>query len=242
MKVALFLAVWLLALPAAAQVDCDAGMEAIDAAADFSVTAREFTKLVVQNERGLVKSLGNVGYAVDLKVETLNGDSVDGEYHRTSVVEFDAGGTRRETIVGTATNSIGRLKLADKDIAALADPASFALTAESFGDRDIIYSGRQRSGERNLALFEVVPRSQQNFGHAFAGRVWVRGRGTAIVKTCGRHADYPIAPMRYEIARAEVVDEKYFPVTVRADEEVPVDGVPVHVRVTVTYSDYKPRP
>ena len=242
MKLAPFLAVWLLALPAFAEVDCNAGMEAIDPAAEFPVSAREFTKVVVANERGLLTTLGKTGYAVDLKVETLNGDTVDGAFHRTSVIEFDAGGARRETIVGGATNTLVRLKLSDKDIGLLADPASFALTPDSFSDRDIVYSGRQKSGERNLAAFDVLPRSQQNFGHAFAGRVWVRGRGTAIVKTCGRNADYPIAPMRYEIARAVVVDETYFPVLVRTDEDVPIDGSPVHVRVTVTYSDYRARP
>jgi hypothetical protein len=242
MKVAPFLAVWLLALPAVAEVDCNAGMEAIDASADFPLNAREFTKVVVPNERALVKTLGKTGYAADLKVETLNGDLADGAFHRTSVVEFDPGGARRETVVGDTVNTLARLKLSDKDIGLLADPASFALTPDNFGDRDIVYSGRQKSGERNFAVFDVLPRSQTNFGHAFAGRVWIRGRGTAIVKTCGRHADYPIAPMRYEITRAEIVDEKYVPVLARADEDVPIDGSPVHVRVTVTYSDYRTRP
>jgi hypothetical protein len=242
MKVASFLVTWLLAVPAFAQVDCNAGMEPIDASADFPLSAREYIRVVVANERDFVKALGNHGYAVDIKVETLKADAVDGVFHRASVVDFDAGGARRETVAAGATNTLSRLKLSDKDISLLGDPMSFALTADSFADRDIVYSGRQKYGELNLALFDALPRSDRSTDHAFAGRTWVRGVKASIVKTCGRDADYPIANMRFEVLRAQVVDENYYPVTIRADEEIPIDGVPVHIRLTVKYSDYKPKP
>jgi len=189
-----------------------------------------------------VKALGGHGYAVDIKVETLKGDTVDGVFHRTAVVDFDASGARRETVAPDATNTLGRLKLSDKDISQLGDPMSFALTSDSFADRDIVYSGRQKYGEYNLALFDALPRSDKSTEHAFAGRTWVRGVNSSIVKTCGRDADYPIGNMRFEVLRAQAADENYYPVTIRADEEIPIDGVPVHIRLTVKYSDYKPKP
>jgi hypothetical protein len=241
MKVASFLVTWLLAVPAFAQVDCNAGMEPIDASADFPLSAREFIRVVVANERDFVKSLGRHGYAVDIKVETLMGDAVDGMFHRAAVVDFDAAGARRETVAAGATNTLSRLKLSDRDIGLLGDPMSFALTSDSFADRDIVYSGRQKYGEHNLALFDALPRSDKSTDHAFAGRTWVRGAKSFIVRTCGRDVDYPIANMRYEVLRAQSVDENYYPVTVRTDEEIPIDGVPVHIRLTVKYSDYKPK-
>jgi hypothetical protein len=48
--------------------------------------------------------------------------------------------------------------------------------------------------------------------------------------------------MRFEVLRAQVVDENYYPVSTRADETIAIDGVPVHVRLSVKYSDYKRRP
>ena len=236
-----FLVAWLLAVPALAQIDCNAGMEPIDASADFTLTAREFIKVIVVNEHNYVKALGSQGYAVDIRVETLKGDTVDGVFHRASLVDFDASGARRETVAAGASNTLTRLKLSDKDIGVLGDPMSFALTADSFADRDIVYSGRQMYKDRNLALFDVLPRSDKSTTHAFAGRTWVRGAVAAIVKTCGRDAGYPVADMRYEVLRAQTVDANYFPVTARADEEVPIDGAPVHIRLTVKYSDYTPR-
>src|SRR5476651_886103 len=230
MKVASFLVTWLLAVPAFAQVDCNAGMEPIDASADFPLSAREYIRVVVAGERDFVKALGSHGYAVDIKVETLKGDTVDGVFHHASVVDFDASGARRETVAARASNTLGRLKLSDKDISLLGDPMSFALTPDSFADRDIVYSGRQRYGEHNLALFDALPRSDKSTDHAFAGRTWVRGVKSAIVKTCGRDEDYPVADMRFAVLREQFTGENYYPVTVRADEEIPIDGVPVHIR------------
>ena len=240
-KFASFVAAWLLTMPALAQVDCNAGMEPVDASADFPLSARTYIKVIVAKEHDFVKALGKLGYAVDIEVVTLKGEAVDGQFHRASVVDFDPSGARRETIAPGGTNTLTRLKLADKDISLLGDPASFALTADSFADRDIVYSGRQKFGELNLALFDALPRTDKSTEHAFSGRTWVRGRGPAIVKTCGRNADYPVANMRFEVVRAQVVDENYYPVTVRADEEIPIGGVPVHLRLTVKFSDYKPR-
>src|ERR1700738_4558252 len=152
-----FLAACLLALPTFAQDDCNAGMEPIDTAADFPLSARDFIKVIVANEHTFVKALGNYGYSVDIKVETLQGETVDGEFHRVSVVDFDASGTRRETVADGAKNTLSRFKLSSKDISVLGDPMSFALTADSFADRDVVYSGRQKLEDRNLAIFDILP-------------------------------------------------------------------------------------
>ena len=237
-----FLAAWLLAVPALAQIDCNAGMEPIDTAADFSLSARDYIKVIVANEQKFVMALGSYGYALYIMVETLQGEKVDGEFHRASVVDFDSSGARRETIAAGATNTLSRFKLSDRDISVLGDPMSFALTNASFAARDIVYSGRQKVGEINLALFDVLPHSDKDIGKAFAGRTWVRGRNASIVKTCGRSDDYPVGDMRFEVSRAQAVGEEYFPVLVLADETLLVDGQQVRVRVTAKYSDYKAKP
>ena len=241
MRAASFLAVWLLAGPAFAQVDCNAGLAPVDASANSSLSARDFIKVIVATEHEFVKALGSQGYTVDITVETLKDNTVDGVFHRASTVDFDASGARRETVAPGAINTLTRLKLTDKDISLLGDPMSFALTPDSFAERDVVYSGRQKVKDRNLSLFDVLPRSDKSTDHAFAGRTWVRASKSAIVKTCGRDIDYPIANMRYEVLRAQFVDENYFPLTIRADEEIPVGGTPIHIRVTVKYSDYKPK-
>src|SRR5436190_1528307 len=51
----------------------------------------------------------------------------------------------------------------------------------------------------------------------------------------------PIAPMRFEVVRALVGEQYWFPVTIRADEDPRIGDQTVHVRVTVKYSNYKAR-
>lgn len=242
MKFVTFLLSCVLAGPAFAQVDCNAGMEPIDRSADFPLTARDYIKVVTAKEQQFTKALGSFGYAIDIKVETVQGDTVDGEFRRASVLGFDAAGARKETAAEGATNTLTRLKLSDKAIAALGNPASFTFDAESFANRDIVYSGRQKMDDHNLAIFDVLPRSDRPLGHAFEGRTWVRGRDRAILKSCGRSADFPMAMLRFVSLRDQVAETNYFPVLVRADEDLQVDGAPVHVRVTVKFSNYRAKP
>jgi len=241
MKFASFLAASLFALPALAQVDCNAGMEPIDRAADFSLGAPDFIKVVAAKEQKFTRALGSYGYDIDIRVETLDGDKVDGEFYRTSTLGFD-GGTRKETMAEGAVNTLKRIKLSDRDIAALADPTSFTFETDSFANRDIVYSGRQKMADHNLAVFDVLPRSSQSLGHAFEGRTWVRARDMAIVKSCGRSTDFPVATLRFSSLREQVADANYFPALIQADENLPVDGAPVHVRVTVKFSNYRAKP
>jgi hypothetical protein len=47
--------------------------------------------------------------------------------------------------------------------------------------------------------------------------------------------------MLFEVIRALVDEQYWFPVSIRADEEAQVGSEKVRVRVTVTYSNYKSR-
>jgi len=81
---------------------------------------------------------------------------------------------------------------------------------------------------------------RSGFG-GFEGRAWVRAREDAVMRLCGRSSGSPIAPMRFEVVRALVDGQYWFPVLIRADEAAPIGDDKVHVRVTVKYSNYKAR-
>ena len=152
---------------------------------------------------------------------------------------FDANGPRREPIL-TTVNTLKRIKFADRDVEALRD--AFTLTPDRVSTGDIVYSGRQKVGEVNAALFDVLPRNPTGEIRGFEGRAWVRTSADAVMRLCGRSNATPIAPMRFEVIRALVDDQYWFPVSIRADEEAQVGkDERVHVRVTVTYSNYKAR-
>ena len=79
-----FLVTALLALPAFAQVDCNSGMLPLDDSAESTLSPRGFIKVVAAKEDQFSKALDRYGYAVDIEVETLTGDAVDGEFHRAA--------------------------------------------------------------------------------------------------------------------------------------------------------------
>ena len=118
---------------------------------------------------------------------------------------------------------------------------AFVLTPARVSNGDIVYSGRQRMGEFNASLFDVLPRNPTGEIRGFEGRAWVRAREDAVMRLCGRSSGSPIAPMRFEVVRALVDGQYWFPVLIRADETPPVGDDKVHVRVTVKYSNYKAR-
>jgi hypothetical protein len=236
--VTIFLAL-ILALPASAQVKCDEGLGPIDRAAESRMSAQEFIKDVATNEVVFARSYANFGYTVDVTVQTLQGDSVDGEYHRVSTIDFDTNGQRRETVTVGPVSTVTRVRIGEHDFDNLRE--AFTLTAEKVSDNDIVYSGRQQVGDINAAVFDLLPRKESPYVRGFEGRVWVRARDNAIIHICGRTSASPIAPMRFDVVRAPVDEKYWFPVQIRADEDARVSGDTVHVRLTVKYSDYKAR-
>jgi hypothetical protein len=228
-----------LASPVRAQVKCGDDLPPIDRDAQTRMTAQDFIRALSVKEGAFAKALGNYAYTTDATVETLTGDTVDGEYHQVSMLSFDANGPRREPIL-TTVNTLKRIRFTDRDVEALRD--AFTLTPDRVSTGDIVYSGRQKVGEINAALFDVLPRNPTAEIRGFEGRAWVRAREDAVMRLCGRSNATPIAPMRFQVIRALVDDQYWFPTSIRADEEAQVGkDEKVHVRVTVTYSGYKSR-
>ncbi len=227
-----------MAWPAVAQVKCGDDLGPVDEDAESRMSAPDFIRRVSAKEAAFARALASFGYTVEATIETLQGDTVDGEYRHTSTLSFDASGPKREIAEGSV-NTLTRIKFADRDIEALRD--AYVLTADRVSAGDIAYSGRQRMGEINASLFDIMPRNATADVHGFEGRAWVRARDDAVMRLCGRSSSAPVAPMRYQVVRALVDDQYWFPVSIRADEDARIGKETVRVRVTVKYSNYKAR-
>jgi hypothetical protein len=238
-RLGIFLLALLPAWPAAAQIKCSDSMEAIQRDAETRMSTQDFIKEVLTNEDVFAKALANYGYKLEISIQTLQGDTVDGEYRRTSTIDFDANGQRRETVTDGPVNTLTRIRITDREINSM--PVAFTLTAAKVRDNDIVYSGRQRIGDVDAAVFDLMPRNQSADIQGFEGRTWVRVRDNAVMHLCGRTRSSPIAPMRYDVERALIDGKYWFPVQIRADEDARVSGDTIHVRLSVTYSDYKAR-
>ncbi|SJZ47705.1 hypothetical protein SAMN02745126_01253 [Enhydrobacter aerosaccus] len=235
-----FLTVLLLAVPVFAQVNCTATMEPIDTAAPSQMSPVEFTHAIAAREIAMAKAFATYGYIAEIDVQTLQGDVVDGAFHRKAKVGFDASGTKAVKNLEPVTNTLTRLRLSDKDVEGLVSPP-FAITADNLAEKDAVYSGRQLIDDHNTSVFDLLPRNEQAPVRGFIGRVWVWTSKSTVLKTCGRSSGFPVGPFRYEIVRGKVGEENWFPVLIRADEDMRVGDNDVHVRVTAKYSDYAAR-
>lgn len=237
--VVFFLALLLVAGPAFAQVDCTQGMDPIDSKAPSRMGPVEFTHAIATTETAFAKAFASYGYTAEIDVETLQGDTVDGAFHRKVVVEFDSAG-RTVKNVDAPPSTLKRLQLSDKDVDLLIAPP-FAVTIDNLAEKDAVYSGRQKLADHYTSVFDLLPRNDQAPLHGFVGRVWVWTSRNIVLKTCGRSASFPVGPLRYEVVRGQVGEANWFPVLIRADETVRVGNDTVHVRVTAKYSDYMAR-
>jgi hypothetical protein len=226
------------AWPALAQVKCGDDLGPVEPDAESRMSAPAFLRQVAAKEVTFGRAFANFGYTKDATVQTLDGDTVDGEFHQVSTISFDASGPRREIADG-AVNTLKRIKFADRDLETLRE--AFVLSPDRVAAGDIVYSGRQRMGDLNASLFDIVTRNPAADVHGFEGRVWVRVRDDAAMRLCGRSSSAPIAPMRYQVVRILVADQYWFPASIRADEVAMIGKEKVRVRVTVKYSNYKAR-
>lgn len=224
--------------PVAAEVRCGEDLPPVDAHAPSRMSAPDFIREVTAKEAETDRAFAGFGYKVEATVQTLDGDRVDGEFHQVITLAFDSQGPRR-TVAEGAVDTLTRIKFAARDIDTLRD--ALTLTPERVSSGDIVYSGRQRVEPVNAALFDILPRNLAIEPHGFVGRTWVRQRDDSVMRLCGRSSGTPIAPMRFEAVRALVAERYWFPVLIRADEDVRVKDAMVHVRVTIKYSDYKAR-
>ena len=241
-----FASVLLLAGPAFApsafaQVNCNEGMPPIESTADSQMSVPDFIRSVAAKESAFAKAFANFGYTADVSIQTLQGDTVDGELHLVSTVAFDPAGVRGAKPDAASSNTLSRLKLSNKEIDSFVLAPAFALTSETIAERDAVYSGRQQVGDHNASVFDLLPRNDQAMLRGFSGRAWVLASQSAVLKTCGRSSNLPIGQIRYEVERVQVAGDNWFPALIRADETMRVGDADVHVRVTVKYADYKAR-
>src|SRR5688500_15748011 len=85
----LLAAVLLLAAPASARVNCNEGMESLDQEAGARMSAQDFAKDVATKEIATARAFGQFAYTVEVVIQTLQDDKVDGELRQVATYSFD---------------------------------------------------------------------------------------------------------------------------------------------------------
>jgi len=235
------LACGLVALPARAQ---EGPLENTQPA---GTTPEEIIKRFAAKETEFAKARDQYTYRQDVRVQTLDGNTVDGEYHEVFDVIFDDKGHRIENVVFAPQSSLTKIFMSQEDFQDIRHRLPFVLTEEDLPEYNILYVGQQKEDELECYVFDIAPKKIEGKKRYFQGRVWVDNHDFQIVKTYGKtvpdirqkHGDQENLFPKFTTWRQQIDGQYWFPVYTKADDELHFKMEDVHIKEIVKYEDYK---
>ncbi len=188
-------------------------------------------------------------YRQSVTVQTLDGDTVDGEYKQVDDILFDDKGKRLDEVVFAPQSSLQRIQMTREDFDDINHRMPFVLTSDEIPEYQILYVGKQREDELGTYVFDIAPKQIEKNKRYFQGRIWVDDHDFQIVKTYGKNVpDLGVGKHRggqenlfpnFTTWRQQIDGKYWFPVYTKVDDELHFSTGDVHVRQVVKYTNYK---
>jgi hypothetical protein len=231
----------------AAETNCEEGNGPLNPAQPKGITPDEIVQKFAAKEAIFKEARNHYTYTQEIVVQTLDGDTVDGEFRQTNDILFDDQGRRIEEVTYAPQPTLTRVSVTKEDMDDFRHRLPFVLTTEDLPKYDVSYLGQQHVDELDTYVFELTPKHVDKKGgpRFFQGRIWVDNRDFQIVKTCGKNV--PDIRKKGEenltpkfVTYREQIDGKYwFPTYTRADDILHFSNQDVHIREIVKYKNYK---
>lgn len=246
--------------PALLAQDQERGEGTINPAEPTGITVQDIIQRFAAKEKEFAIARQQYTWRQDVRVQTLDGNTVDGEYRQVVDILFDDKGRRTQNVVFAPQSTLQRVGMTKEDIDDIEKRLPFVLTSDDIGDYDILYVGQQKQDELNTYVFDVAPKRIEKDKRYFQGRIWVDDHDFQIVKTFGKNVPDMIGgkPVSEVDAKKrakrgnnenlfpkfttwrEQIDGKYwFPTYTRVDDDLDFASGPVHIRQIVKYMNYK---
>src|SRR5579859_1514288 len=149
-------------------------------------TPEEIIKRFAAKETEFAKARDQYTYRQDVKVQTVDGDTVDGEYREVFDVMFDDKGKRMENVVFAPQSSLTKIYMSQEDMQDIRHMLPFVLATEQLPEYNVLYVGQQQEDELHCYVFDIAPKKIEEKKRYFQGRVWVDDHDFQIVKTYGK--------------------------------------------------------
>ena len=219
----------------------------LDTAQPKGVTPDEIIQRFAAKEKEFKIALDQYGYRQTVKVQTIDGDTPDGEYQQVFDVSFDDQGKKVKNVVFAPQSTLQRISMTEQDMDDIENRLPFVLTSDEIGDYSILYVGQQQEDDLHCYVFDVAPKQTEGKKRYFQGRIWVDDKDFQIVKTYGKSGpdirkkkDSENLFPKFTTYREQIVDGPYwFPVYTRADDTLHFSNGDVKIREIVKYTNYK---
>lgn len=200
-------------------------------------------------EAEFAKARDQYTYRQEVKVQTLDGETVTGEYKEVFDVMFDDKRRRMENVVLAPQSTLeqGGLSMDQGDFEDIRHRMPFVLTTEDLPQYNILYVGQQQEDQVHCYVFDIAPKQIEGKKRYFQGRIWVDDHDFQIVKTYGKsvpdirkkHGNEENLYPKFTTWRQQIDGQYWFPVYTRADDELHFKMADIHIREIVKYEDYK---
>ena len=182
-----FLALGLLIVNLAAAAAAQRGEGQLDSSPPQGITEQEIIQKFAAKEKEFKTARENYAYRQSLTVQTLDGDTVNGEFKEVEDVLFDDKGNRIEHVVFAPQSSLVGITMTKEDFDDIRRRMPFVLTSDEIPEYQILYVGKQRIDEIGTYVFDVAPKQIEKNKRYFQGRIWVDDTDFQIVKTYGKN-------------------------------------------------------
>jgi hypothetical protein len=216
-----------------------------------NVTVDEIIQHFAAKEKEFKTARDQYTYRQSVKVQVLDGSTVNGEYQQVFDVIFDDQGRRIENVVFSPQSTLDSagLSMDSGDFEDIRQRLPFVLTSDELPEYSVLYVGQQQEDELHCYVFDIAPKQIVGKKRYFQGRIWVDDHDFQIVKTYGKTVpdinagkkkgkDEHLYP-RFTTWREQVDNTYWFPTYTRADDTLHFMTGDIHIREIVKYEDYK---
>ena len=220
----------------------------LDSSPPQGITEQEIIQRFAGKEKEFKLAREQYAYRQSLTVQTLDGDSVNGEFKEVEDVLFDDRGNRVEHVVFAPGNTLVGIQMTKEDYDDIRQRMPFVLTSDEIPEYQILYVGKQRIDEIGTYVFDIAPKQIEKNKRYFQGRIWVDDHDFQIVKTYGKNVPDIGTKKRggqenlfpnFTTWRDRVDGKYWFPVYTKVDDTLHFSTGDIHIRQVVKYTDYK---
>jgi hypothetical protein len=243
-----FLALGLVAVNLVPVATAQRGESQLDSSPPQGITEQEIIQRFAAKEKEFKQAREQYAYRQSLTVQTLDGDTVNGEFKEVEDVLFDDKGNRVEHVVFAPGSTLQGILMTKEDYDDIRKRMPFVLTSDEIPEYQILYVGKQHIDELGTYVFDVAPKQIDKNKRYFQGRIWVDDQDFQIVKTYGKNVPDLGTKKRggqenlfpnFTTWRDRVDGKYWFPVYTKVDDTLHFSTGDIHIKQIVKYTDYK---
>ncbi|PYX56894.1 MAG: hypothetical protein DMG73_14310 [Acidobacteria bacterium] len=244
---------WLMVLLAALVLSLSAAAQEgpLDKSEPKGVAPEQIIQRFAAKEKEFKEARDQYTYRETVKLETLDGNTVDGEFQEIFDITFDDKGRRVRTMVFAPQPSLTRITISREDLDDIENGFPMVLTSDEINGYSAVYVGQQQEDELHCYVFDVAPKEIEKNKRYFQGRIWVDDHDFQIVKSYGKmvpetHVNRKgkgqenLFP-KFTTWREQIDGTYWFPTYTRADDTLHFQNPPqdVQIRQVIKYTNYK---